>query len=60
MAGNQYDFPTEVLALPSKGLLYPEDSPLRSGQSDVKYMTAKLEQLIDVGIQNGSKIHNAS
>ena len=46
MAGNQYDFPTEVLALPSKGLLYPEDSPLRSGQIDVKYMTAKLEQLV--------------
>ena len=46
MAGNQYDFPTEVLALPSKGLLYPEDSPLRSGQIDVKYMTAKEEDIL--------------
>jgi len=46
MAENQYDFPTEVLALPSKGLLYPEDSPLRSGTIDVKYMTAKEEDIL--------------
>ena len=25
MAENQYGFPTEVLSLPSHGLLYPED-----------------------------------
>ena len=41
MAENQYGFPTEVLSLPSKGLLYPEDSPLRSGTIDVKYMTKR-------------------
>ena len=35
MAENQYGFPTEVLSLPSQGLLYPEDSPLRSGKVDV-------------------------
>jgi hypothetical protein len=46
MAENQYDFPTEVLALPSKGLLYPEDSPLRSGKIDVKYMTAREEDIL--------------
>ena len=46
MAENQYDFPTEVLALPSKGSLYPEDSPLRSGEIDVKYMTAKEEDIL--------------
>ena len=46
MAENQYDFPTEVLALPSKGLLYPEDSPLRSGNIDVKYMTAREEDIL--------------
>ena len=46
MAENQYGFPTEVLSLPSQGLLYPEDSPLRSGKIDVKYMTAKEEDIL--------------
>ena len=46
MAECQYGFPTEVLSLPSKGLLYPEDSPLRSGTIDVKYMTAKEEDIL--------------
>ena len=46
MAENQYGFPTEVLSLPSQGLLYPEDSPLRSGKKDVKYMTAKEEDIL--------------
>ena len=46
MAESQYGFPTEVLSLPSKGLLYPEDSPLRSGTIDVKYMTAKEEDIL--------------
>ena len=41
MADNQYAFPTETLSLPSEVLLYTEDSPLRSGTIDVKYMTAK-------------------
>ena len=46
MAENQYGFPTEVLSLPSNGLLYSEDSPLRSGTIDVKYMTAKEEDIL--------------
>ena len=46
MAESQYGFPTEVLSLPSQGLLYPEDSPLRSGTIDVKYMTAKEEDIL--------------
>ena len=46
MAENQYGFPTEVLSLPSQGLLYSEDSPLRSGTIDVKYMTAKEEDIL--------------
>ena len=45
-AENQFDFPTEVLSLPSKGLLYPEDSPLHAGTIDVKYMTAKEEDIL--------------
>ena len=46
MAENQYAFPTEVLSLPSKGLLYPKDSPLSSGTIEVKYMTAKEEDIL--------------
>ena len=46
MAESQYGFPTEVLSLPSNGLVYPEDSPLRSGTIDVKYMTAKEEDIL--------------
>ncbi len=58
MAENQYGFPTEVLSLPSQGLLYPEDSPLRSGTIDVKYMTAKEEDILTSAnlIQQGSVI----
>ena len=46
MADNQYAFPTEVLSLPSKGLLYPKDSPLSSGTIEVKYMTAREEDIL--------------
>ena len=42
-------FPTEMVDLPSKGLLYPEDSPLSSGQIEVKYMTAKEEDILTSG-----------
>ena len=38
--------PTEVVDLPSKGLLYPEDSPLSSGQIEIKYMTAREEDIL--------------
>ena len=46
MAENKSAFPTEELSLPSKGLLYPEDSPLSSGTIEVKYMTAKEEDIL--------------
>lgn len=39
-------FPTEVVDLPSKGLLYPKDSPLASGKIEMKYMTAKEEDIL--------------
>ncbi len=39
-------FPTEVVDLPSQGLLYPKDSPLSSGTIEVKYMTAKEEDIL--------------
>ena len=39
-------FPTEIVELPSKGLLYPEDSALSSGKVEMKYMTAKEEDIL--------------
>jgi hypothetical protein len=38
--------PTETVSLPSKGLLYPETSPLSKGQIEMKYMTAKEEDIL--------------
>ena len=39
-------FPSEVVDLPSKGKLYPTDSPLASGTIEMKYMTAKEEDIL--------------
>ena len=39
-------FPTEVVDLPSQGLLYPKDSPLSSGKVEIKYMTAREEDIL--------------
>lgn len=39
-------FPSETIDLPSKGVFYPEGSPLRSGQIEIKYMTAKEEDIL--------------
>ena len=44
MAENK--FPTEIIDLPSEGKLYPKDSPLRSGKLELKYMTAKEEDIL--------------
>jgi len=41
-----FNFPTEIIELPSKGLLYPPDSPLASGKVEMKYMTAKEEDIL--------------
>lgn len=38
--------PTENVELPSKGLLYPEDNPLSSGIVEMKYMTAREEDIL--------------
>ena len=43
---NKQQFPTEEVTLPSKGLLYPKDSLLRSGKIEMKYMTAKEEDIL--------------
>lgn len=39
-------FPSETIDLPSRGVFYAEDSPLRSGQIEIKYMTAKEEDIL--------------
>ena len=39
-------FPSEVIDLPSKGKFYPPDSPLSSGTIEMKYMTAKEEDIL--------------
>ena len=42
----EYKFPTEMVDLPSKGLVYPKDNPLSSGKVEMKYMTAKEEDIL--------------
>ena len=57
-AQSNYQFPTEEVTLPSKGLLYPEGSPLKSGIIEMKYMTAKEEDILTNQnlIKNGTVI----
>lgn len=38
--------PTEVIDLPSKGYFYPEGHPLSSGKVEMKYMTAREEDIL--------------
>jgi len=42
----EFNLPTETIDLPSKGLIYPENNPLSSGQIEIKYMTAKEEDIL--------------
>jgi len=39
-------FPSEVIDLPSEGRLYPKDHPLKDGKIEIKYMTAKEEDIL--------------
>lgn len=43
---NKLQLPTEMVELPSKGLLYPPDNPLSAGSVEMKYMTAKEEDIL--------------
>jgi hypothetical protein len=53
---NELKFPTETIELPSKGLIYPEDNPLSSGKIEMKYMTAREEDILS----NQSYIENGT
>ena len=46
MSIDKLKLPTEVVELPSKGLLYPEGHPLRDGKIEMKYMTAREEDIL--------------
>lgn len=39
-------YPSEIIDLPSQGVVYPEDNPLSNGQVELKYMTAKEEDIL--------------
>ena len=41
-----YDFPTEVIELPSQGKAYAEGHPLSKGTVEIKYMTAREEDIL--------------
>lgn len=51
----EFKFPTEEIELPSKGLVYSKDNPLSSGKVEIKYMTAKEEDILSnqAYIENG-------
>jgi len=43
---SKFELPTETIELPSKGLLYPEGSELAKGTVEMKYMTAREEDIL--------------
>jgi len=58
MEQTKQQFPTEEVTLPSKGLLYPKESPLSKGVIEMKYMTAREEDILTNQnlIENGTVI----
>jgi len=43
---NDYKFPVEIVELPSHGKLYPKENPLSKGTVELKYMTAREEDIL--------------
>lgn len=41
-----YIYPTEIISLPTDGYFYPEGHPLSTGEVELKYMTAKEEDIL--------------
>ncbi len=58
MTKQNFQYPTETVTLPSKGILYSKDSPLREGTIEMKYMTAKEEDILTNQnyIENGTVV----
>lgn len=46
MTNTGFQMPTETVELPSKGLLYAADNALSAGTVEMKYMTAKEEDIL--------------
>lgn len=43
---SDFKIPTETVSLPSKGLVYSPENPLSKGSVEMKYMTAKEEDIL--------------
>jgi hypothetical protein len=43
---SKQEFPIEIIELPSKGKLYSKDNPLSKGTLELKYMTAREEDIL--------------
>ena len=43
---SKHEFPVEIIELPSKGKLYAKDNPLSKGTLELKYMTAREEDIL--------------
>lgn len=43
---SEVSYTTEIVELPSKGIPYPKDNPLSKGTVEMKYMTAKHEDIL--------------
>jgi hypothetical protein len=46
MSITETTYPHETIELPSKGVFYPDESPLKSGTIDIYLMTAKHEDIL--------------
>lgn len=46
MSEQKFTVPTELIDLPSKGLVYPKENALSSGKVEMKYMTAREEDIL--------------
>lgn len=53
-----FKIPTETVTLPTKGAFYSQDNPLSNGTVEIKYMTAKEEDILtnQSYIENGTVI----
>lgn len=58
MAEQKFTVPTEMISLPSKGLIYAKENPLSKGEIEMQYMTAKHEDILTNvnNLKNGTAI----
>jgi len=46
MSNDKQTYPTEIVKLPSKGLLYSKENGLSNGEIEIRYPTAKEEDIL--------------